>query len=84
MGSSVYDQLTREHPAYRTGFNAGRDVGLVVALTAITTELTRQVYAAADVSVTSADASAALPHEFAAGRLLAVARIVGAAFRTRP
>jgi hypothetical protein len=40
--SSIYDTITREHPAYRIGFNAGRDTGLTIALTAITTERAHQ------------------------------------------
>jgi hypothetical protein len=68
MAPSFYDQITREHPAYRAGFARGRDVGLVIALNAIVAEQTRQ--------------GDSHPHEYAAGRLGAVARIVGAAFRS--
>ena len=41
--SSIYDQLTREHPAYQAGFAQGRDVGLVIALNIISAEWARQV-----------------------------------------
>ena len=73
----------RELPIYLDGFHAGRDVGLRIALDAITAESARQEDAAL-VAALGTDSSSALPHEYAAGRLLAVARIVGATFRTRP
>jgi hypothetical protein len=40
--SSIYDQITREHPAYVAGFAQGRDVGIVIAMHAITCERVHQ------------------------------------------
>ena len=81
MANSLYDQITREHPAYQAGFAQGRDVGLRIAIEVVVAEQTRQEDAAT-VAALGTDSSAALPHEYAAGRLLLVGRIVAATFRT--
>lgn len=81
MAPSMYDQITREHPAYVAGFAQGRDVGLTIALNVICRESARQEDAAIHAAL-GTDSSAAMPHEYAAGRLLLVGRIVAATFRT--
>jgi hypothetical protein len=83
MSTSLYDQHVRAHPAYAAGFTQGRDVGLRIALDALTAEQVRQEDAAI-VAALETDASAALPHEYAAGRLHAVAYIVAGQFRQWP
>jgi hypothetical protein len=77
--SSIYDQITREHPAYRAGFAQGRDVGLVIALNIITAEWARQVDAGRIAGL--AGPRQLHPHEYTAGRLLAVGQRVAGVFR---
>ena len=73
MSNSLYDEITREHPAYAAGSTAGRDVGLRRALDVITAERGR-LHQLPDTAC----------REFADGRLQQVAAIVGASFRVRP
>jgi hypothetical protein len=80
MGNSVYDQITRDHPAYRAGFNAGRDVGLIIALTIITGKEAGQDASAIVASLDIRQPGAAR-HEYASGRLHAVATIIAVRFR---
>jgi hypothetical protein len=79
--SSTYDALTREHPAYRAGWNDGRDTGLVIAMNIITMERGRlhQVLTTGSPSQRPLDASRI---SYAEGRLYAVARILAAMFRS--
>jgi hypothetical protein len=71
MSNSLsYDQITRTHPAYVAGFTAGVDVGLKTALEIVVLECARQ------------DHLETASHAYAAGRLSAVARAIGASFRT--
>jgi hypothetical protein len=66
-------------PIAREAFETGVWAGLLMALDILTNEIARQNDQAA--AATGADSSAAMPHEFAAGRLRSVARIVAARFR---
>ena len=81
MAPSMYEQITREHPAYQAGFAQGRDTGLVFALTAITAELTRQDDAATVAALAPRQHVQTARHQYCAGRLLAVGRIVAGQFR---
>jgi hypothetical protein len=67
MSTSLTHDPIRELPIYLDGFHAGRDVGLMVALNVIVAEQTNQDDAAR--------------HQYCAGRLLAVGRIVAEQFR---
>ena len=71
----------RELPLYIDGFHAGHDVGLMVALNAIVAEMTRQEDAAVVARRNDPRQGDEHTHEYAAGRLGAVARIVCARFR---
>jgi hypothetical protein len=82
MPTSLYDQLTREHPAYRAGYAAGVDLGLRQALDIICAEWAAQVDAAIVTVLDDARRLEAARHEYAAGRLHAVASIVGTTFLT--
>jgi hypothetical protein len=65
-------------PIYVEGFNAGQDTGLRIALDQLTQERIRQTH----MQVTPDTASpAAARHEYAAGRLLDVSRIIAGRFR---
>ena len=75
MSNSLYDQHTREHPAYRDGHTAGVDVGLVIALTAISAERAHQERLARHPDSGSAC------RVYADGVLLAVAKVVARRFR---
>jgi hypothetical protein len=68
-------------PIAREAFEIGVWAGLLMALDILTSEIARQHDQAAAAAATGNDSSAALPHEFACGRLLAVARIVAGRFR---
>jgi hypothetical protein len=70
----------RQLPLYQQGFAAGMDTGLMVALNIIVGEMTRQE----DDALAGPRQQDARIHAYAAGRLGAVARIVGATFRTGP
>jgi hypothetical protein len=70
----------RELPLYIDGFNAGQDVGLMVALNAIVAEMVRQNDAATVAALDPRQQDAAR-HQHCAGRLLAVGRIVAGQFR---
>jgi hypothetical protein len=65
-------------PLYQLGFHDGQDVGLRVALDAIT-----QRADPADALQATHDAAspAAARHEYAAGRLVDVSKVIGARFR---
>jgi hypothetical protein len=78
--SSTYDRYTRTHPAYTAGYRAGFDVGLRVGLDAITAEIADQDDQAV-IATATIDAAAAQPHQYAAGRLHAVAQVIGGKFR---
>jgi hypothetical protein len=81
VAPSLYDQLTREHPAYVAGFTQGRDVGIRTALDVVVAEMARQEDAAITGGSDSTRHVSAGNHAYAAGRLHEVARTVGAAFR---
>jgi hypothetical protein len=68
-------------PLYQLGFHNGQDVGTRVALDAICSEMNRQDDARAIAVVTDPQSVTASRHEHTAGRLLAVAQIIGARFR---
>ena len=70
----------RQLPLYTDGFNAGRDIGLMVALNAIVAEMTHQDDAATVAALDPRQQDAAR-HQYCAGRLLAVGRIVAGQFR---
>jgi hypothetical protein len=72
MTSSLYEQHTREHPAYRRGFADGNDVGLAVSLNTITAERARQDDAAAVANHTNPSGPDAATHAYSSGRLHAV------------
>jgi hypothetical protein len=78
--SSTYDELVRQHPAFKAGFDQGRDVGLVIALNIITNEWARQVDAGRIAGL--AGPRQVHPHEYTAGRLLTVGQRVAGVFRT--
>jgi hypothetical protein len=65
-------------PLYVEGFNAGQDVGLRIALDAITHERIRQTQIQATHDAAS---PAAARHEYAAARLVDVSKVIGARFR---
>jgi hypothetical protein len=79
--SSIYDRITRQHPAYKAGLALGTDIGTRMALDVIWAEWGRQVDAALVVDQPPAAQQDTRNHAYAAGRLAAVARIVGATFR---
>jgi hypothetical protein len=80
MAPSLYDQYTREHPAYRAGYAAGVDLGLRQALDALTAERIR-LDALADVLAGSATGTTAARITYADGRLAAVAAVIAGIFR---
>jgi hypothetical protein len=82
VAPSLYDQLTREHPAYQAGQRAGVDIGLRMALDAICAEWAAPTDAAIVAALSDPHRRNAVRHEYAAGRLQRVAALVGAAFRT--
>jgi hypothetical protein len=65
-------------PLYQLGFHDGQDTGLRIALDAITQERIRQTHMQATHDTAS---PAAARHEYAAGRLLDVSRIIAGRFR---
>jgi hypothetical protein len=65
-------------PLYQLGFHDGQDVGLRIALDAITQERIRQTHIQ---STHDAASPAAARHEYAAARLVDVSRVIGARFR---
>jgi hypothetical protein len=71
----------RELPLYIDGFHAGHDVGLMVALNAIVAEMVRQNDAAIVAAVDPRQHVETARHQYCAGRLLAVGRIVAERFR---
>jgi hypothetical protein len=71
----------RQLPIYRAGYAAGVDVGLVYALGMIVVEQTRQHDAAVNAALDPHQHSDAARHQYCAGRLHAMAAIVGATFR---
>ena len=79
MASSLYDQYVRAHPAYKAGLALGTDIGTRIALDIIWAEWSRQVDAA--IAADSGNSTHPRPHAYTAGRLYAVAQIVGAHFR---
>jgi hypothetical protein len=70
----------RALPIYVEGFNAGQDTGPRIALDAITQERIRQTQIQATHDAVS---PAAARHEYAAGCLLDVSRIIAGRFRQR-
>jgi hypothetical protein len=77
MTSNLSPEI-RALPIYVEGFNAGQDVGLRMALDAITQERIRQTHIQATHDAAS---PAAARHEYAEARLVAVSRVIGAHFR---
>jgi hypothetical protein len=65
-------------PLYQLGFHDGQDVGLRIALDAITQERIRQTHMQATHDPAS---PAAARHEYAAARLVDVSKVIGAHFR---
>lgn len=74
MAPDTTDRDITQLPIYRDGFNAGRDVGLRLALDALTAERIRQDRLAAAGSRLEQIA-------YADGVLLAVAKVVARCFR---
>jgi hypothetical protein len=76
------DPESTEHvhdlPIYQLGFADDRDVGLRIGLDAITHERIRQTQLQATHDTAS---PAAARHEYAAARLVDVAKVIGARFR---
>ncbi len=73
--SLTYDPI-RELPIYRDGFSAGRDVGLAIALAAITAERAHQERLARHP-----DSGSHTCRVYADGVLLAVAKVMARGFR---
>jgi hypothetical protein len=65
-----------------TGFHAGQDTGLMIALNVIVAEQTGQDDAATVAALDPHQHVETARHQYCAGRLLAVGRIVAATFRT--
>ena len=68
----------RDLPIYQLGFSDGRDVGLRLALDALTQERTRQTLLQDTYPGNPAEA---FRHHYCAGRLADVAKVIGARFR---
>jgi hypothetical protein len=68
----------RALPIYVEGFHDGQDTGLRIALDQLTSERIRQTQLQATYDAAS---PAAARHEYAAGRLLNVSKVIGARFR---
>jgi hypothetical protein len=68
----------RNLPIYVEGIHDGQDVGLRIALDAITQERIRQTHMQATHDAAS---PAAARHEYAAARLVDVSKVIGARFR---
>jgi hypothetical protein len=68
----------RTLPIHVEGFHAGQDVGLRISLDAITHERIRQTQLQATHDAAS---PAAARHEYAAGRMLDVSKIIAGRFR---
>jgi hypothetical protein len=66
----------RQLPIYRAGLSAGQDIGLRIALDALTAERIRQTLAAANRSERERG-----PYQFADAALVAVARVLAGRFR---
>jgi hypothetical protein len=81
MNDSLTQDPIRALPIYRQGFEAGQDVGLMVALNVIVAEMTRHDDAATVAALDPHHHSDAARHQYCAGRLLAVGRIVAERFR---
>lgn len=82
MDSYATEHDIRALPIYRLGFDAGRDAGLVIALSAITAERRRleRITPRSDTYPSHSPNAACIA--YADGRLLEVARTIGAIFRT--
>lgn len=78
MSTSLTHDPIRELPIYRAGQRVGVDIGLRIALDALTAERGRQERVAAQ------HPDATLTYVYAAGRLLDVTRVVAARFRGYP
>jgi hypothetical protein len=77
MTSNLSPEI-RALPIYQLGFHDGQDVGLRIALDAITGERIRQT----QIQGTHDAASpAAARHHYCAGRLVDVSKVIGARFR---
>ena len=77
MTPSLIHEPIRKLPLWLDGFAHGRDVGLRVALDALTAERGRQEQLATQ------HPEASLTYVYAAGRLLDVSRIIAGRFRQR-
>jgi hypothetical protein len=75
--NATTDAAIRALPIYRLGFDAGRDVGLAIALHTITKEASRQQDLAAIANITLAPSDA-----YALARLTDLATVVAVYFRT--
>jgi hypothetical protein len=75
MSPSLIHQPIARLPIWQDGFARGRDVGLAIALTAITAERGHQEQLAAQ------HPESRLTYVYAAGRLLDVSKVIGARFR---
>ena len=80
MPNSLYDQHTREHPAYRRGFQTGQAVGLRISLGEICGEVARQDDAAI-VARSDPHTQDGRTHEAASTALLKVENVVAGRFR---
>jgi hypothetical protein len=69
---------TRALPLYQLGFHDGQDVGLRIALDAITQERIRQTSLQDTYPGNPAEA---FRHHYCAGRLVDVSKVIGARFR---
>jgi hypothetical protein len=76
MANSLTHDPARALPLYRDGFSAGRDVGLAIALAAITAERVHQERLARDP-----DARSPACRVYADGVLLALAKVMARRFR---
>jgi hypothetical protein len=68
----------RDLPLYQLGLADGRDIGFQISLDAITQERVRQTTLQA---THPANSPAAFRHEYAAARLVDVAKVIGDRFR---
>jgi hypothetical protein len=71
----------RQLPIYQLGFDAGRDVGLMIALNAIVAEMARQDEAAPVAALDPRQHVDTAWHRYCAGWLLVVGQIVAGRFR---
>ena len=84
MGSILPYDAARQLAAFRDPVDLGVLIGCRAALSAITAEMTEQENAAVIAAADDSTGRSAAQHEYTLSRLLSVARIVSATFRTRP